>query len=329
MIMVNKKIIIAGGTGFIGQGLVRYFGRDNQVLVLTRQIKEATNNRNRFDSLSQKDLKQVHFLKWDGKTTGDWAKELEGADLVINLAGKSVNCRYTEFNKKEILESRVDSVKAIGAAILNCKVPPKLWINASSATIYRHAMDRPQDEYTGELGSGFSVDVCKEWERSFYEQECPSTRRVALRMAITLGSGGVLIPYFNLLKFGLGGKQGPGGQRYSWIHITDSFRIIEWIDSHNEMQGTYNCSSPNPVTNKEFMLALRRLTGNRMGLPVSSRMLKIGAWLIGTDAELVLKSRWVLPSRLLESGFHFKYPLLADAFEEILARVPRKQYRLP
>jgi hypothetical protein len=326
--MKNKKIVLAGGTEFIGQEMIRYFGKENEITILTRQLRGAANNRNHYTSLSAKELEKVRFVKWDGKTIGDWAFALNNAAVIINLAGKSVNCRYTQKNKVEIMNSRLDAVKAIGAAIQQCTHPPALWINASSATIYRHATDRPQDEYTGEFHDGFSVQVCRQWEKTFYEQHTPSTRKVALRMAITLGAGGVLIPYFNLLKFGLGGKQGSGKQLFSWVHIEDTCRMIEWIDQHKEIAGTYNCSSPNPVSNAVFMKTLRKATGHSVGLPAYTWMLKIGAALIGTETELVLKSRWVVPAKMLETGFTFKFPQLADAFSDVLRTIPRKQYHL-
>ena len=330
--MKNKKIILAGGTGFLGQEMTKYFGKENNIVILTRQVNEKT-NRNDYDSLTQEDLKNVQYIKWDGKTTGDplatgWTKELNGADLIINLAGKSVNCRYSEKNKNAIFDSRTDSVKAIGEAINKCDRPPSLWINASSATIYRHAMDRPQDEYTGEFHNDFSVQVCQRWEKTFYDQATPQTRKCALRMAVTLGPGGFLIPYFNLLKFGLGGRQASGEQMFSWVHIEDTCRMIEWIDEHKEIEGIYNCSSPNPVTNQEFMKTFRTVTGHKIGLPAYTWMLQIGAPLIGTELELVLKSRWVIPTKILETGFQFKYPLLENALSDIISKVPRKQYHL-
>ncbi len=326
--MKDKKIIIAGGTGFMGQEMTKYFGKENKIIILTRKIENTKNNRNRYNSLSKEDLRNVQFIQWDGQTMGEWTKEIENADLIINLAGRTVNCRYTEKNKKEIFDSRTDSVKAIGEAIRQCPSPPKLWINASSATIYRHATDKPQDEYSKEFHDGFSVQVCKLWEETFFEQITPHTRKVALRMAITLGPGGVLIPYFNLLKFGLGGRQGNGKQMYSWVHIEDTCRMIEWISDNDTIEGVYNCSSPGPVTNKEFMKCLRLASGQKIGLPAYEWMLKIGATLIGTETELILKSRWVLPTKILETGFRFKYPLLKDAFADIISKVPRKQYHL-
>lgn len=326
--MKDKKIILAGGTGFIGTEIIKYFGEENNIIVLTRQLSNASNTRYGNNPISRKNIPQVKFVKWDGLNTGKWAEELNDADIIINLAGKSVNCRYTEKNKKEILCSRTEPVKAIGAAIRQCSIPPKLWINASSATIYRHAPNSPQDEYNGEILDDFSVQVCKQWEETFYNQITPETRKVALRMAITLGSGGVLIPYFNLLKFGLGGKQGNGKQMFSWIHVEDTCSMIDWIETHNAIKGTYNCSSPQPVTNNDFMKTLRNITGKRLGIPVPDWMLKTGAFIIRTETELVLKSRWVIPSKILETGFQFKYPSLKNALENVILNVPRRQYKL-
>jgi hypothetical protein len=326
--MKNKKIVIAGGTGFIGQELVRYFGKENNILILTRQIKDAANNRNKYNSLTAADLVNTRQVKWDGKNIDEWVKELDGTDIIINLAGKTVNSRYTPKNKREILESRINATKVIGEVIRKSASPPKLWINASSATIYRNAEDRPQDDYTTEFENDFSVQVCLAWEKAFNEQITPGTRKVALRLAITLGTGGVLIPYFNLVKFGLGGKQGSGKQMFSWVHIEDVCRAIEWIAEQDGMNGAYNCTSPNPVTNREFMRLLRKATGNKFGLPAFEWMLKMGAVIIGTETELILKSRWVLPTKILETGFQFKYPFLQDALAEIVSKVPRRQYHL-
>ena len=326
--MNNKKIIIAGGTGFIGEEMIRYFGKENQLVILTRNSAAVINNRNQYSSLSKEDLKHTRFVEWDGINTGPWAKELEAADILINLSGKSVNCRYTEANKKAIFDSRLLPTKALGTAITQLIHPPKLWINASSATIYRHAMDRPQDEYTGEIENDFSVQVCKQWEQTLYSQRTPFTRKVALRMAITLGAGGVLIPYFNLLKFGLGGKQGTGKQMYSWIHVEDTCRMIEWLFEHEELEGTFNCSSPNPVTNETFMSCLRKVTGTTFGMPAYKWMIKLGTVIIGTEAELILKSRWVIPVKILETGFQFQYENLEDALQAIIDKAPEQQYRL-
>lgn len=326
--MTNKKIIVAGGSGFIGEELIRYFGRKNHLVILTRKLPSAKNNRNEYSELTPEDVSNTKYVKWDGKTVGEWKDELEDADILINLAGKSVNCRYTKKNRQEILDSRINATRALGKAIQETKIAPTLWINASSATIYRHAADKPQDEYTGEIKNDFSVEVCKQWEKAFYEQDTPSTRKIALRMAITIGAGGVMIPYFNLLKYGLGGKQGSGKQMYSWVHIEDSCRMIEWLYEHKELEGIFNCSSPNPVTNEVFMKTLREVTNIRFGLPAFEWMLNLGSFFIGTETELVLKSRWVIPTKISESGFQFKYGLLKDALRNVIANTPPKQYRL-
>jgi len=326
--MKKEKIIIAGGTGFIGQQIANYFGNDYEIVILTRQLAHQKTNAFGENSITAAALVNTRFVQWDGKTTSDWVNELEGATLIINLAGKTVNCRYTQKNKQEIFDSRTNATKIIGQAIHNAVQPPKLWINAASATIYPNATDTPRDESFTSFANDFSVQVCKLWEQTFYEQRTPFTRKVELRMAITLGAGGVMTPYFNLLKFGLGGKQGSGNQMYSWVHITDTCRIIEWLMQHKDLEGTYNCVSPNAVSNKTFMQTLRKLTGNKIGLPAFEWMLAIGAKLIGTEPELVLKSRWVLPTKITQAGFDFKYPLIEDAFKEILLHTPRKKYHL-
>jgi uncharacterized protein len=321
--MNSKKIIIAGGAGFLGQELVNWFGHNNELVILSRALEAAENN-----SYNTGLAKNARYVQWDGKTLAHWAAELEGADLLINMTGKSVNCRYTEKNKQEIFDSRTHATTVLGLAVKQAVRPPKLWINASSATIYRNATDKPQDDEQGEIGNGFSVEVCKLWEKTFFELRTPFTRKVALRMAVVLGKGGVMVPYFNLLKFGLGGRQGSGKQMYSWIHSADLCRMIEWIDEHDELEGTYNCSSPNPVTNSSFMQTLRKVTGHTIGLPAFTWMLHVGAVLIGTETELLLKSRWVIPTKIQATGFQFTYPGLEDAFKEITSHTPRKKYHL-
>jgi uncharacterized protein (TIGR01777 family) len=317
--MKNKKILIAGGTGFIGQGLAARWGKNNRVIILSRQSASATNNSYRRNLLSAKDGYNITYWHWDGRTVEKhWADELEGCDIVVNLAGKSVNCRYTARNKQEISDSRADATRTLGQAIRETVIPPKLWMNGSSATIYRDAKDRPQDEFTGEIGDGFSVRVCKRWERTFEEQRTPFTRKIALRLAITLGDGGVLVPYLRLVRSGLGGPQGSGRQMYSWVHIGDVANAIEWFYEHPALEGTYNLSSPQPVTNRAFMSTLRHFAGVRFGVPAPVSMLKLGALLIGTETELLLKSRWVLPTKLLASGYQFRFPKLEDAVRNIL-----------
>jgi len=334
----NKKIVIAGGTGFIGQALAGYFGKDNQITILSRHAVHAHNNAYHKKLLEPAEGYRITYWRWDGlRVEKHWADAISGADIVINLAGRSVNCRYTQKNKQEILESRRDATRAIGLAIREAAVPPKVWINAASATIYRHAEDHPQDEYaeagapshfSGEFNNGFSVQVCKAWEKAFEEERTPFTRKIALRTAITLGEGGAIVPYLKLLKFGLGGHQGNGRQMFSWVHVEDVCRAIEWIYDHDELEGIFNISSPCPVTNREFMATLRKVTGHRIGLPAPAWLLKAGAAVIGTETELVLKSRWVLPTRLSGTGFTFKYAEPLHALKDIVERLPHSGYRL-
>lgn len=241
--------------------------------------------------------------------------------MLINLAGKSVDCRYNEKNKADIFRSRTQTTELLGNALLQCQNPPPLWINSSTATIYRHAEDRPMTEEGGEIGTGFSVEVAKEWEKAFFSHSLPDTRRAALRIAIVLGpDGGVMTPYKNLVKFGLGGVQGTGSQKFSWIHIEDLFRAILFLKDSKELSGVFNCSSPDPVTNREFMAQLRNDMNRKVGLPTPKWMLEVGSLLIQTETELVLKSRWVLPERLEKAGFVFQYDTLEKALKQILAK---------
>jgi uncharacterized protein (TIGR01777 family) len=288
------KIILAGGSGFIGKILAGHFtGKGDEVVVLTRKNNSIIN--------------KVRYVHWDGRSTGDWINELEGSDVLINLTGKSVNCRYSEENKKEIFRSRLDATRILGQALATLKSPPPLWINAASATIYRHAEDRPQDEYTGELGTGFSVDVCKQWEAAFFEQKIAGVRQIGLRIAIVLGKGGGVVPYFlNLARFGLGGRQGSGQQYFSWVHENDITGVMDFLIAHKELDGIFNVSSPNPVQNIEFMRVVRAAVKMPFGLPATKWMLKIGVWLLRTETELILKSRWVIPTRLSNEGYKFK-----------------------
>ncbi len=293
----NKKIVLAGGTGFIGEYFAKQFrGLGYQVIIISR------NN---------------SHIQWDSQ------QEIEGvlndAELLINLAGKSVNCRYNQVSKDEILRSRVATTKILGQAISKCHNPPKLWINSSTATIYRHAMDRPMTEHDGEIGSGFSVDVATKWEQSFFDFDLPQTRQIALRMAIVLGAdGGVMQSFVNLVRFGLGGKQGNGRQMFSWIHLEDLFKIVLFLQSRGDLRGVFNCSSPSPVDNATLMKALRKQMRISIGLPSPEWLLKIGAVLIGTETELILKSRWVVPDKLLKAGYQFKFSVIEEALKDIL-----------
>jgi len=295
--MKNKKIVLAGGTGFVGKYLKTKFSElGYEVKIISRQ-----NN-----SIQWTDLISIQ-------------EAIDNSEMLINLAGKSVDCRYNKKNKEEILRSRTETTKILGDIILKCKNPPELWINSSTATIYRHAEDRPMTESDGEIGSGFSVSVAKEWEKTFFDFRLPKTRQVALRMAIVLGKdGGVMIPFKNLVRFGLGGKQGNGNQMFSWIHIADLFGIIQFLQSNKKMTGAYNCSAPNPVSNETLMQSLRQAINVKFGLPSPKLLLKIGAIIIRTETELILKSRWVIPERLTKAGFQFQFSTIDKALINIL-----------
>jgi uncharacterized protein len=297
---MQQKIVIAGGTGFTGKYLSQKFkGLGYEVIIISRQAEH---------------------INWDN--TAAIIAALENATMLINLAGKSVDCRYNEKNKQEIFDSRINTTKALGNAVLQCKNPPPLWINSSTATIYRHAEDRPMTESTGEIGSGFSVNVATNWEKSFFDFTLPNTRQVALRMAIVLGKdGGVIKPLKNLVRFGLGGKQGKGNQMFSWIHIEDLYNIIIYLQQHKELSGVFNTSAPNPVSNKTLMQLFRKNMNAIIGLPAPAWLLKFGAVLIKTETELILKSRWVVPEKLLQSGYQFKYQTVDEALKNILTGI--------
>ncbi|MDQ1527580.1 MAG: uncharacterized protein QOG18_2193 [Microbacteriaceae bacterium] len=315
---MTGRIVIAGASGFIGRFLAAAFIVDGAtVSFIGRSGADA---------------------RWGD--TARIAAILDGAHLLVNLAGKSVNCRYNETNRAEILRSRVDTTRELGEAIRSCARPPALWVNSSTATIYRHAEDRPMTEADGEIGAGFSVDVATAWEREFFAGELPGTRRVALRMAIVLGNGGALIPMLRLARFGLGGPQldghwfataarraagtfhefraRGGRQRFSWIHIADVLGIIQFLRGRPDISGIVNASSPNPSDNRTVMRTLRTVLGAPIGLPAPRWMLELGSIAIRTETELVLKSRWVIPERLEQLGYSFAYPELESAIREIV-----------
>jgi len=306
--MKYQKIILAGGNGYVGTVLANYY-RDlvKEIIILARTPKDQDGN--------------IKTLVWDGKTQGAWVKELPGADMLINLCGKNVNCRYTEKNKAAIIASRVLPTTVLGEVIAGLTNPPALWINVTSATIYRHAEDRPQDEETGEIGTGFSIDVCRKWEETFFNIDTPKTRKIALRMSIVMGAADGAFPrLLNLVKFGLGGMQGNGQQYVSWVHEQDTARCTEWLFDHPEMDGVINCTAPTPIKNKVFMSYIRQACHMPFGLPAPEWLLKIGAIVIGTETELILKSRWVLPKRLTDSGFVFAFPEAKAAIGNILKK---------
>ncbi|KAF0818098.1 Cell division inhibitor SulA [Bacillus sp. ZZV12-4809] len=287
------KVVLAGGTGFIGESFKNKFKElGYEVHIISRQKQH---------------------ISWEDKLSIKEA--LEDTELLINLAGKSVNCRYNEANKNEIMNSRIRTTKILGEAIQACTNPPAIWMNSSTATIYRHAEDRPMTEEKGEIGSGFSVNVATNWEKTFFSFDLPKTRQIALRIAIVLGKdGGVMTPYRNLVKFGLGGIQGTGNQKFSWIHIDDLFQIVLFLKDKEELSGVFNCSSPQPVSNRELMKELRKTLNVPFGLPSPKWMLEIGSLLIKTETELVLKSRWVLPDRLEREGYTFTFKTLDKTF---------------
>jgi uncharacterized protein (TIGR01777 family) len=305
--MQYHKVVLAGGNGYLGTVLAHYYqALAHDVVILSRKPAAPKGN--------------ITTIMWDGKTKGEWAKVLENADLLINLCGKNVNCRYTPQNKQEIINSRLVPTSLLGKVVAGLNHPPKLWINVTSATIYRHAEDHAQDEATGEIGYGFSIDVCKQWEQTFFNAATPGTRKVALRMGIVLGhNDGVFPRLLNLVKLGMGGKQGDGEQYVAWVHEHDVARITEWLMQNPDVDGIVNCTAPEAVKNHELMRIIRRAYGIPIGLPAPQWLLEIGAMVIGTETELILKSRWVAPKRLLDGGFAFQYAQAEHAVHDILS----------
>jgi len=302
-----KKLIIAAGTGFLGQVLVHHFkDKFDEIVILTRGKSQT--------------IDKIKYVNWNARTFSGWENELENATVLINLAGKSVDCRYTEKNKKEILLSRIESTKILNKAVLNCQNPPKHWLNSSTATIYRFSLDKQMDEIRGEIGNDFSINVALSWEKAFFKTETPNTLKTALRTSIVLGkNGGAFIPLKTLAKTGFGGKQGKGNQFVSWIHEEDFANAVDFI-IQKEISGVVNVVSPKPIRNSDFMQKLRKAVGFPFGIPVNIFLLKIGSFFIRTEAELVLKSRNVIPKRLLESGFKFKFENIDEAFKNLLSK---------
>lgn len=287
----RKHILMAGGTGFLGQVLTRYFeGMGFQIKNLTRNPTRDTD------------------IFWNAKELGDWTKEIAWADVVINLTGKSVDCRYTPKNQKEIIDSRVQSTNILAEAIEAAEEPPALWINAASATIYIHSETQQMTEDEGIIGDDFSMNVCKKWEAAFFRTNLDHTRRVALRTSIVLGKKGGAYPKLKqLTNLFFGGKQGNGDQFISWIHELDFCRAVDFIIHHPNLVGAINIAAPQPIRNKNFMAVLRKSLGKKMGIGQSKWVLELGAKIVGTETELVLKSRNVIPERLLEKGFDFQF----------------------
>ena len=302
---MKKKIIITAANGFLGKALLNFMKDEYEVIALVRN--------------SCTEIEGVTYRIWDGKQKGKWFEDIDGAYAIINLAGRSVDCRYNEENKQAILNSRLESTSIIAQAISASNIKPKVWINSASATIYRHSLDMPMTEQKGENGKGFSVEVCESWEKCFYSNSHLGVRQIALRTAIVLGSeGGVMVPFKNLVRLGLGGKMGNGNQMFSWIHIHDFCRAVDFLLKNEASQGSYNISSPNPITNAVFMKSLRKQIGISFGLPLKKWILELGAFMIKTETELILKSRYVIPEKLIQEGFQFKYKEIDQALNEIL-----------
>jgi uncharacterized protein (TIGR01777 family) len=311
------RIVIPGGSGQVGTILARAFqARGDEVVILGRAKNGHT---------------PWKFVQWDARTDGLWRDELDGSDVVINLAGRSVNCRYSPTNRRDILESRVESTRAVGRAIAGSSRPPALWIQASTATIYAHRYDAGNDEASGRIGGGepgipdtwrFSIEVATAWERELETAPTPHTRKIALRSAMTMSPdrGGIFDVLMGLVKRGLGGPAGDGRQYVSWIHHRDFVRAVDWLIARPQLHGPINVTAPNPLPNADFMRAIRSAAGVRIGLPATRWMLELGALFMRTETELILKSRRVVPGRLLADGFDFEQPdWLAAARDLVVA----------
>jgi uncharacterized protein (TIGR01777 family) len=310
------KIVIPGGSGQVGTVLARAFhGRGDEVVVLSRRPAVAS----------------WRVVMWDGETLSDWISEFEGADAVINLAGQSVNCRYTAENRRIIMDSRVKSTKIVGDAIVQAWKPPRVWLQASTATLYAHRYDAPNDEATGIIGGDepnapdtwrFSIDVVKAWERVLNESPTPLTRKVLMRTAIVMtpDPGSSFNVLLRLVRCGLGGCAGDGKQYMSWIHDQDFARAVLWLIEHGELSGPVNLAAPNPLTNSEFMRELRSAWSIPFGLPATEWMLELGAFALRSETELILKSRRVVPAKLVQSGFAFAFSTWPEAARDLCAR---------
>lgn len=310
------KIVIPGGTGQVGTVLARAFHADGHAVVVLGRAPKRSEWRNEV---------------WDGKTLGPWADEIDGADVVINLAGRSVNCRYNPENRRQMMDSRVDSTRVVGEAIAKATQPPKVWLQASTATIYAHRFDAANDDVTGIIGGheddapdtwNFSIEVATAWEKAANEANTPETRKVLMRSAMTMSPdrGGIFDVMLGLVRKGLGGTAASGRQYISWIHDQDFIRSVYWLIEHEELSGPINLSSPNPLPNREFMRVFREAWGTRFGLPAMEWQLAIGAFFMRTETELILKSRRVVPKLLTDSGFEFEFPEWKDACADLVAR---------
>ena len=311
------KVVIPGGSGQVGTVLARAFHqRGDEVVVLGR---------------TQTNARPWRVVKWNGETLGNWASEIEGADTVINLAGQSVNCRYTAENRRILIDSRVKSTRVVGQAIAQANNAPRVWLQASTATLYAHRYDAPNDEATGIIGGSepnapdtwrFSIDVVKKWEREVNAAATPQTRKVLMRSAIVMSPsrGGPFDMLLRLVRLGLGGRFGDGREFVSWIHDLDFVRTVDWLIQHEDLEGPVNLAAPNPLPNSQFMQSLRKAWGIPFGLPATGWMLELGAFVLRSETELMLKSRRVIPTRLLESGFAFQFSTWTEAARDLCTR---------
>ncbi|MFH5806492.1 TIGR01777 family oxidoreductase [Alienimonas sp. DA493] len=321
------KILLPGGRGQIGSVLARHFvGAGHEVVVLSRSAGAA-------------DGRPGRVVEWDGRTVGAWAKELDGADAIVNLAGRSVNCRYTPANRRAILDSRLDSTRAVGEALAACPNPPRVWLQSSTATIYPHTLEPPGHTEADPIGNrpnppdtwAFSFDVAKRWEETAksFEPKLNRTRLVLMRTAIVMSPdrGGAFGVFYNLVKARLGGRQGSGEQYVSWIHDADFCAAVDQLIADDAFAGPVNLAAPNPLPNGAFMAALRDACGVRFGLPATAAMLELGTFFMRSESELVLKSRRVIPGKLAAAGFEFQYPewpaAARDLAERYAAATPR------
>lgn len=307
------KIVVPGGSGQVGTILARHFHKvGHEVVVFSRAPAKVA----------------WRVVPWDAQTRGEWAKELDGADVVINLAGRSVNCRYTPANRREIIDSRVKSTQIVGEVIARCARPPRVWLQASTATIYAHRFDAPNDERTGILGGNepgapdtwnFSIDVATRWENALDAADTPHTRKVAMRSAITMSPdrGGAFDVLLGLVRRRLGGRAGSGKQFVSWVHEADFIAAVDFLIQHEELSGAVNIAAPEPLSNADFMRALREAWGTRFGLPAAGWMVELGTWALRTESELVMKSRRVVPGRLVDAGFAFRFPTWPAAARDL------------
>jgi uncharacterized protein len=313
------RIVLPGGSGQIGRMLAAYFQeRGHEVTVLTRGPYTAS-------------WQTVH---WDGVRLGPWVETLEGADVCINLCGRSVNCRATARHRRELYESRIGPTRLLHEAMAGLKNPPGVWMNASTATIYRHATDRAMDEASGEIGGGerisrwrrapakwdWTVGLVKDWEDAFFGAPTPRTRKVALRTSLVMSPtpGSVFAVLSRMVRVGLGGTQGNGRQFVSWMHEMDFARAVEFLIEHEEMEGPVNLAAPNPLPNREFTAALREAWNMPNGLPAPAPLVALGSFFLRSEPELVLKSRRVTPGRLLEAGFEFEFPEWVAAADDLV-----------